>query len=81
MIHSILCPAFPTLNISRTIPVLFDWSIYYISSQYTDAAELMSGYGAAIILLGVCAILFLLAFFIKRQLAGPAGPEPGRFYV
>jgi phosphate transport system permease protein len=55
--------------------------IYYISSQYTDAAELMSGYGAAIILLGVCAILFLLAFFIKRQLAGPAGPEPGRFYV
>ena len=54
--------------------------IYYISSQYADAAELMSGYGAAIILLGVCAILFLLAFIIKRQLAGHTGPEPGRFY-
>jgi phosphate transport system permease protein len=54
--------------------------IYYISSQYTDATELMSGYGAAIILLGVCAVLFFLAFLIKRRLAGPAGPAPGRFH-
>lgn len=54
--------------------------IYYISSQYTDAAELMSGYGAAIILLGVCAVLFALAFIIKRHLAGPAGPARGRFH-
>ena len=54
--------------------------IYYISSQYTDDAELMSGYGAAIILLGVCAVLFFLAFIIKRRLAGPAGPVTGRFH-
>jgi phosphate transport system permease protein len=54
--------------------------IYYISSQHTDAAELMSGYGAAIILLGVCAVLFFLAFLIKRHLAGPAGPARGRFH-
>lgn len=44
--------------------------IYYISSQYTDARELMTGYGAAIILLGVCAALFFMAFLIKRRLAG-----------
>lgn len=40
--------------------------IYYISSQYTDTAELQSGFGAAILLLALCGILFLTAFLLER---------------
>ena len=40
--------------------------IYYISSQYTDAAELQSGFGAAILLLALCGMLFLAAFLLER---------------
>jgi phosphate transport system permease protein len=43
--------------------------IYYISSQYTDSEELATGYGAAIILLFICLVLFLLAFVIKKRLS------------
>ena len=43
--------------------------IYYISSQYTNSEELATGYGAAIILLSICLLLFLLAFVIKRQVS------------
>lgn len=42
--------------------------IYYISSQYTDMKELRMGYGAAIILVTICAFLFLGAFFIKNRI-------------
>jgi phosphate transport system permease protein len=42
--------------------------IYYISSQYADPQELMTGYGASIILLTICVALFLLAFAAKRGL-------------
>jgi phosphate transport system permease protein len=42
--------------------------IYYISSQYTDAAELSRGYGACLILLATCAMLFMLAYYIQRSL-------------
>jgi phosphate transport system permease protein len=42
--------------------------IYYISSQYTDANELSRGYGAAILLLTVCIVLFLLAALIRNRL-------------
>ena len=42
--------------------------IYYISSQYRDAYELQTGYGAAVILLIICACLFLAAFYLKNQL-------------
>jgi phosphate transport system permease protein len=42
--------------------------IYYISSQYATPQELMTGYGASIILLIICVFLFLLAFIIKRGL-------------
>ncbi|WP_319407691.1 ABC transporter permease subunit [uncultured Desulfosarcina sp.] len=42
--------------------------IYYISSQYTDPAELSRGYGACLILLATCAILFMLAYYIQRSL-------------
>ncbi len=43
--------------------------IYYVSSQYADAEELMRGYGAAIVLLCICAVLFLLSLLIKRGLS------------
>ncbi len=42
--------------------------IYYISSQYTDAQELSKGFGAAVILLLICTVLFSLAFFIKGRI-------------
>jgi len=42
--------------------------IYYISSQYKDTQELMTGYGASIILLLLCLLLFSIAFVLKRQL-------------
>ena len=42
--------------------------IYYISSQYVDQAELSRGYGACLVLLGTCAILFMLAYYVKKSL-------------
>lgn len=42
--------------------------IYYISSQYTSPEELARGYGAALILLLLCLILFALAFVLKKRL-------------
>ena len=43
--------------------------IYYISAQYSDPQELLTGYGASIILLCLCVALFSCAFIIKKQLA------------
>jgi phosphate transport system permease protein len=43
--------------------------IYYISAQYSDTQELLTGYGAAIILLCLCVMLFFGAFIIRKQLA------------
>jgi phosphate transport system permease protein len=40
--------------------------IYYISSQYADTQELLSGYSAAIILLMICSLLFGFAFIIQK---------------
>ena len=42
--------------------------IYYISAQYSDKKELLNGYGAAIILLLICGLLFTMAFFVKHRL-------------
>lgn len=39
--------------------------IYYISSQYMDQQELLKGYGAAILLLVLCTLLFALSLIIK----------------
>ncbi len=41
--------------------------IYNISAQYTDAGELAQGYGAALILVLTCMLLFGLAFLIKNR--------------
>ena len=43
--------------------------IYFISSQYADKQELSRGYGAAIILMIICALLFMTAFFIKHKIS------------
>ncbi|GAB6904257.1 conserved membrane hypothetical protein [Desulfosarcina cetonica] len=43
--------------------------IYTVSAQYADQAELMRGYGAAIVLLAICALLFTLATVIRHRLA------------
>jgi len=43
--------------------------IYYISAQYADQKELATGYGAAIVLLAICLLLFLVAFFARKTLA------------
>ena len=50
--------------------------IYYISSQYSDKQELLSGYGAAIILLVICGLLFMTAFFVKHRLTHHALYRP-----
>lgn len=39
--------------------------IYYISSQYIDPKELATGYGASLILLGVCISLYAISYLIK----------------
>ncbi len=43
--------------------------IYYISSQYRDPQELQQGYGAALILLLVCAVLLATSLILKNLLA------------
>ena len=42
--------------------------IYYISAQYSGPAELASGFGAALILLVICGLLFTLSFWLRRRL-------------
>jgi phosphate transport system permease protein len=43
--------------------------IYYISSQYANPDQLLTGYGASLILLLICVGLFSVAFVIKRRLS------------
>ena len=43
--------------------------IYYISSQYSNPAELSNGYGACLVLLGLCSVLFICAYGLKRHLS------------
>ena len=40
--------------------------IYYISSQYTDEAELQRGFGAALVLFGLCGLIFLFAILVEQ---------------
>ena len=41
--------------------------IYYISAQYTSQDELAGGFGAALILIIICMLLFSIAFVIKGR--------------
>ncbi len=43
--------------------------IYYISNQYSSRAELSQGYGACLILLVICAVLFMLAYGMTKHLS------------
>ena len=43
--------------------------IYYISSQYANPEQLLTGYGAALVLLVICLGLFAVTFVIKRRLS------------
>lgn len=43
--------------------------IYYISSQYSDPAELQMGFGAAILLLAICAVLFVIASLLEHSIS------------
>jgi len=47
--------------------------IYYIASEYADQSELMKGYGAALILIAICAGLFGLAHWIKNYIDQKTG--------
>lgn len=47
--------------------------IYYTASEYTGPAELVKGYGAALILLLICSMLFALAHLIKILIDRKAG--------
>ena len=40
--------------------------IYYVSSQYKNHKELMSGFGAALILILICSLMFITAYFCKN---------------
>jgi len=40
--------------------------IYYISSQYANPKELQMGFGAALLLLALCGILFVFAFLMEQ---------------
>ena len=42
--------------------------IYYMASEYSDPAELAKGYGAALILLMICAGLFVFAHVIRARI-------------
>jgi len=47
--------------------------IYYTASEYADPPELMKGYGAALILLLICSMLFAFAHLIKILIDRRAG--------
>jgi phosphate transport system permease protein len=67
-----LTGAVATAGIPRSIFAPYEalpFYIYYISSQYTDTQELASGYGASLILLMICGLLFFFAFMIKKGVA------------
>jgi len=43
--------------------------IFYISSEFSSQEELMTGYGASIILLTLCVFLFTLSYILRRRVA------------
>lgn len=64
-----LTGAVATAGVPRSIFAQYEalpFYIYYVSSQYADTQELMSGYGASLILLIICALLFFFAILIQK---------------
>lgn len=67
-----LTGAVATVGLPRSVFAQYEalpFYIYYISSQYANPDELMRGYGASIILLLLCAVLFSVAYGIRKGLA------------
>ena len=67
-----LTGAVATAGIPRSLFSSFEalpFYIYYISSQYADQSELMKGYGACLVLIFICMILFVLAHLIKTKVS------------
>lgn len=65
-----------TAGVPKSIFASFEalpFFIYYTASEYTDPAEMVKGYGAALILLLICSILFILAHLMKRLIGRRAG--------
>lgn len=65
-----------TAGVPRSLFASFEalpFFIYYTASEYTDPAELVKGYGAALILLLICSMLFGFAHLVKALIDRRAG--------
>jgi len=65
-----LTGAVATAGVPKSIFSSFEalpFYIYYMASEYSDQSELMKGYGAAILLLIICACLFTFSHWIKNK--------------
>lgn len=66
-----LTGAVATAGIPRSLFSGFEalpFYIYYMASEYSNSSELMKAYGAALLLLIICTILFVVSFRIKNTL-------------
>lgn len=71
-----LTGAVATAGIPKSIFSSFEalpFYIYYMASEYSDPSDLMKAYGAALILLVICAGLFAGAYWIKGRVAAKTG--------
>lgn len=65
-----LTGAVATAGVPKSIFSSFEalpFYIYYTASEYSSQTQLLTGYGAAIILLVICGCLFTISHLIKRQ--------------
>ncbi len=68
---TMLTGAVATAGIPKSIFSGFEalpFYIYYMASEYSNSSELMKAYGAALMLLIICTILFTLSFWVKNAL-------------
>ena len=65
--HSVVATAGVPKSLFSSFEAL-PFYIYYMASEYSDPAELAKGYGAALILLMICAGLFVFAHVIRARI-------------
>jgi phosphate transport system permease protein len=71
-----LTGAVATAGIPKSVFSSFEalpFYIYYMASEYSGPSQLMKGYGAALILLIICAGLFAFSYWIKNRLFTKTG--------
>ena len=71
-----LTGAVATAGIPKSVFSSFEalpFYIYYMASEYSGPSQLMKGYGAALILLIICAGLFAFSYWIKYRLFTKTG--------